>query len=204
MVSILKYELPDFSLLNEDKNSFCIWIPAETYIVLGASNNPEEALFIEHVINDKIKVFKRPSGGQSVVLTPRTIVVSVILINKSINPKIVFEKINSLIIESLESLGLMNLCHKGISDIAIGEKKILGSSIYRKKEKLFYHAVLNYSEDTGIFEKYLKHPVKEPDYRKGRTHKDFISSIFDGNNKITINEIVDILTINLKKIIWVE
>jgi len=204
MVPILKYELPDFLLLNEEKNSFRIWIPSETCIVLGASNNPEEALFVEHVIKDKIKVYKRPSGGQSVILTPRTIVISAILINEIINPKDVFKKINSLIIESLESLGIMNLCHKGISDIAIGEKKILGSSIYRKKEKLFYHAVLNYSEDSDIFEKYLKHPVKEPDYRNGRSHKDFVTSVFAGNNKITINEIVNVLTKKLKRIIWVE
>ena len=66
--------------------------------------------------------------------------------------------------------------YKGISDIAIKDKKILGSAIYRSKDKIFYQAVLNVSENPQLFDKYLKHPKKEPDYRNGRLHSDFVTS----------------------------
>jgi len=65
----------------------------------------------------------------------------------------------------------------GISDIAISGKKILGSAIYRSKDALLYHAVLNLGEPATTFERYLRHPSKEPDYRLGRSHSEFVTSL---------------------------
>lgn len=79
----------------------------------------------------------------------------------------------------------------GISDNTISGKKILGSAIYRNKDKLLYHAVLNLSEPASTFEKYLKQPVKEPDYRNGRKYIDFVTSLKDngytGSYEVIIN-----------------
>jgi len=201
MIEIKKYDLPDFGIYESDKNAFYIWKPEKTYIVLGTSNKPEEALHEENIIRDHIQVYKRPSGGQSVVLTSNTLVISVLKIESELKaPKTIFHKINSLIIEALEQLGVKELSHRGISDIAIREKKILGSSMYRNKEKNFYHAVLNISESTETFERYLKHPVKEPDYRKGRTHKDFVSSLKSAGCNFSIDDIAKVLTLTFQKI----
>jgi lipoate-protein ligase A len=190
MLEIKKYDLPDFNIYESDKNTFRIWHPEETYVVLGTSNKPDDALNERTISDDNIQVYKRPSGGQSVVLTPNTIVIAVLKIETEIKaPKIFFHEINSLIISALEEIGVENLSHKGISDIAIGEKKILGSSMYRNKEKNFYHAVLNVSESANTFEKYLKHPVKEPDYRKGRPHKDFVTSLKECRYVFSANQI---------------
>jgi lipoate---protein ligase len=202
MIGVKKYNLPDFDIFESDKDTFKIWIPDKTYIILGTSNNPEESLNIENVFADSITVYKRPSGGQAVVLTPYTIIVSVLLVNsKSIQPKDIFEKINSVIINSLNMLGVKTLSNKGISDIAINDKKILGSSIYRSRNKTFYHAVINYNESAKIFERYLKHPLKEPDYRKGRNHIDFITSVKKNNEKINNEEIVGSLKEKLNEFI---
>jgi lipoate---protein ligase len=201
MIEIKKYDLPDFVIYESTKNTFRIWQPEETYIVLGTSNKPEESLNEENILNDHIQVYKRPSGGQSVVLTPKTLVIAVLKIETEIKaPKLFFQEINSIIISALEEFGVKNLFHKGISDIAIGEKKILGSSMYRNKEKNFYHAVLNISESTDLFERYLKHPVKEPDYRKGRTHKDFVTSLKNEGCNLNIDEIKKSLDLNFQKI----
>lgn len=200
MIEIKKYDLPDFSIYESDKNSFHIWQPEETYVILGTSNKPEDALNERNIFDDNIQVYKRPSGGQSVILTPNTLVIAVLKIEEQIKaPKTFFKEINSLIINALEQLGVTNLSHKGISDIAIREKKILGSSMYRNKEKNFYHAVLNVSESADIFEKYLKHPVKEPDYRKGRSHKDFVTSLKECGNAVNSTEITKIISFQLEK-----
>ena len=38
----------------------------------------------------------------------------------------------------------------------------MGSSMFTKNKTIFYHGVLNISEDVELIEKYLKHPSKEP------------------------------------------
>jgi len=95
------------------------------------------------------------------------------------NPRQYFEQINHCVILALTSLGVKDLAFKGISDIAIRDKKILGSSIYRRKNKVLYHAVLNISESNDKIERYIKHPSREPDYRKGRPHGEFVTSLHD-------------------------
>ena len=178
MLNITQYNLPDIDLLNRKTNQFLIWIPDKIYVVLGASNNPALALNIDNVMNDNIPVLKRPSGGQTVILTPNNIVIAAVFFDKkSLHPKDVFQDINKLIISTIEQVGINNLSQMGISDITMAGKKILGSSIYRSKEALLYHAVLNLGEPASTFERYLKHPTKEPDYRQGRSHSEFVTSL---------------------------
>jgi len=167
-----------------------IWVPDGIYLVLGASNKSEKSLHEDLVEKDGIKVFKRPSGGESVVLSPKTLIISIRLFsNKLENPQVYFKKINSLILKSMESLGVRDLKYRGISDLAIGDFKILGSSIYRKKKLVFYHAVLNVSEDISLIAKYLKHPTKEPDYRAGRDHASFVTSLYKAGYPISVDRL---------------
>jgi len=178
MFNTSDYNLPDIDLLKKKSNQFLIWIPDKVYIVLGASNKPDDALNIENVTRDNIPVLKRPSGGQTVILTPNNIIIAAVFFDReTMHPKEVFQHINKLIISTIEKTGINNLSMMGISDIAISGKKILGSAIYRSKEALLYHAVLNLGEPSITFEKYLKHPTKEPDYRKGRSHSEFVTSL---------------------------
>jgi len=180
-LTVLPYTLPDAILYRQEKPvtpALMVWQPHETCLVLGAGNTPEKSLFTRRVLQDGIPVYKRPSGGESVILTPKTLVISVRLKEQNhTGPHPCFDRINHRIIASLESEGVQQLRTAGISDIAIGEKKILGSSIYRKRSLLFYHAVLNVAESTDLIGKYLKHPRREPDYRKNRDHAAFITSL---------------------------
>jgi len=193
------YNLPDILLLEDKTKRFLTWIPDKTYIVLGASNKAEDALFLERVKQDDITVLKRPSGGQTVMLTPNNLIISVVFFQPdNLQPKVVFNQINSLIIGSLERVGVKNLSMKGISDIAIDGKKILGSSIYRSKDVLLYHAVLNFGEPASTFEKYLKYPSKEPDYRVGRKHSDFVTSLKEKGFSHTNSQLADFISQSLE------
>lgn len=177
MIKLSEYTLPDLSLLDDDAGqTSMVWQPDKSYVVLGASNRPEEALHTDQVLQDGITVMKRPSGGQTVVLTPGNLVIAAVYPH-SLQPKNLFNQINTSIVEVIEAEGLMGLSLRGISDIAIGDKKILGSAMYRTRDKLLYHAVLNVGEPAATFEKYLRHPGKEPDYREGRKHSDFVTSL---------------------------
>ncbi|MDR3653075.1 MAG: hypothetical protein P4L34_08905 [Paludibacter sp.] len=178
MLNPTDYYLPDIQLLEKKTNQFLVWIPDKFYVVLGASNHAIDSLNMENIKRDNITVLKRPSGGQTVVLTPNNIIIAAVYFDqKDIHPKEIFNRVNRLIISTIEKSGIHDLSLMGISDIAISGKKILGSAIYRSKDALLYHAVLNLGEPASTFEKYLKHPVKEPDYRQGRSHSEFVTSL---------------------------
>jgi lipoate-protein ligase A len=189
------YYLKDFELISSDTtHDFSIWVPDKLYIVLGRSNTIEESVRIDYAKQDDIEIVKRPSGGETVVLSDKMIVISYkFLPKKTIKIHDYFKKINSGIISALELVGIKGLQLKGISDIALDEKKILGSSMLKKSDFVFYHAVLNVSESPGIICKYLKHPKKEPDYRDGRTHEHFVTSIHNEGYMIDLNVIIDTL-----------
>ncbi|MBP7612592.1 MAG: hypothetical protein KA753_05490 [Paludibacter sp.] len=195
MIETLAYNLPDIQLLEKEANQYSIWIPDKVYIVLGASNNAPNALMTENVTADGVLVLKRPTGGQAVVLSPQTIVLAATVTDENnLKPKELFNKINGLIIKSIEADGVTGLTLRGISDIAIGGKKILGSSMYRRKNTLFYHAVLNFAVPASFIERYLQHPSKEPDYRAGRSHSEFVTSLHENGYTETIQHLKSRLT----------
>lgn len=199
------YSLPDIQLLKDNNSKqFLIWRPDKMYIILGASNRAEEALFLDNVRQDALTVMKRPSGGQTVMLTPNNLVIAAIFSDQQVmKPKDVFSMLNKLIISGIREAGMDNLSQRGISDIAIGGKKILGSSIYKNKDKLLYHAVLNLGEPASTFERYLKHPSREPDYRQGRNHAEFVTSLREKGYSQSYTHLEDILTQTFEKFLVV-
>jgi lipoate-protein ligase A len=81
------------------------------------------------------------------------------------------------LIRALERQGVRDLALRGTSDLAVGDRKVVGSSIYLSSRYAFFHAVVNLSEDTGLIARYLRMPPREPDYRRGRSHTEFVTSL---------------------------
>lgn len=192
-IEVRPYNLPDAVIFNGAGDGLMIWQPSSLIIVLGQSNTPEKSLVIRQVEVDNVPVTKRPTGGETVILSPEMAVITVARefenMPRSGN---FFSEINSVIIDNLESLGVSSLVTRGISDIAIGNRKILGSSMHRKNNRLVYHAVLNLGGDTSLFNRYLLHPVREPGYRQGRNHSEFVTSLKEQGYNITIADLAPI------------
>ena len=200
-IEITAYNLPDIEIFHHPDADyvFNLWQPETTYLILGQSNKMETSLFLDKAEEDGIIIMKRPSGGETVILTPNTLVISAVFIQAEMTrPHQYFARFNESIIKGLSLSGIENVVHKGISDLAIGEKKILGSSIYHKKDKVFYHAVLNVAERIEMIEKYIRHPKREPDYRKGREHGEFVTSIAQHYPKLAISDLIENLNLSLR------
>ena len=193
-VLIRPYDLPDAALFSGTGDGMLVWQPDKTVIVLGQSNTPERSLIIENVEADNITVTKRPTGGEAVVLTPGMAVITVAREFREMTAsKNFFRVINGMILDVLADLGVKNYGTQGISDITLGSRKILSSSMHRRERRLVYHAVLNISEDPEVFERYLKHPVREPDYRQKRKHSEFVTSLHNEGYSIDYKDVAAIL-----------
>ncbi len=203
MIKSVKYNLPDTELLSMRIAGIKLWKPDKTYVVIGQRDNVETALFTEKIIREKIPVFKRPSGGHSVVLTPKTIVISMLFPEKKMSDiKDTFKTANRIIIGALKAQSVENLNINGVSDITLKDKKIAGSSMFFDKSRLFFHAVLNISEDTENISSFLKHPATEPEYRNKRSHTEFISSLEENKYFIDQDKLkydLEILFCNISK-----
>lgn len=186
------YTLADAALLAGPQHfsRHLIWQPPDIVIVLGHSNQPEKSLLLENVIKDRIPVYKRPSGGEAVLLSPRTLAISALILRPGISDaRRYFRYFNRKIIAALTRLGVENLAEKGVSDIALGERKILGSAIYQDKDRVFYQAVLNAAEFPDLIENYLKLPSIEPPYRQGRRHSHFVTSLADQGYRLGLDQL---------------
>ena len=202
MVTVSEYNLPDNQLMNESTHSFLLWIPNKSYIVLGASNNAKDAVVEETTLRDNVTVLKRRTGGQTVMLTPNNLIISAVITDESVmKPKDVFNQFNDHIIGAIAKNHTVKFATRGISDIATGELKILGSSMYRGRGFLFYHAVLNFNEPSTTFQKYLKHPNNEPDYRKGRKHHEFVTSLKETGYPESIHHLKNEISASLSTIL---
>jgi len=192
--SVTPYNLTDAALFSGTGEGLLVWQPDDTYIVLGQSNTAEISLIAENVTADNITVTKRPTGGEAVVLTPRMAVITVAReFTEMTGSKEFFREVNTMITEALWDLGVRGLGAKGISDITVGNRKILGSSMHRREGRLVYHGVLNIGEKPVIFERYLRHPRREPDYRKNRTHSEFVTSLEKEGYRIEFEDLAEII-----------
>ncbi|MCK9254529.1 MAG: hypothetical protein GX793_01035 [Bacteroidales bacterium] len=190
MIKLSPYNIPDKNLFESRKNSILVWQPDAVYVILGQRDKIKDAVLEEAILKEKALVMQRPSGGHSVVLTPKTIVVSMVIYSDMLREiKQFFRDCNMKIITALQKQGVENLDIKGISDIVIKDRKIAGSSMYRAKDFLFFHAVLNISEKPEYISKFLKHPKTEPDYRQNRKHYEFITSVLEQGYKLDLEKL---------------
>lgn len=163
------------------------WEPEKRLVVLGRGNVASAEVYEERCNLDNIPILRRRGGGGTVLLAPGNLVVSLVKqVQHQFRIQEYFRQINGYIIEALHSLRVQQIHQRGHSDLCLNDRKILGSSMYRKKYLLFYTASLMISNDLTEIDRYLKHPSQEPDYRQGRSHVEFLTTLSREYPEITV------------------
>jgi lipoate-protein ligase A len=195
----LDYDLPDAALIRKDSKSDCqqhlAWIPDRTIIVIGNGSDPDTELHLDRLKTDEIPVYRRNSGGCAVLLTPDMFVCSFALYGEGMRDSVgYFSRFNAIVIDALSTLGVDGLAHRGTSDIAVDDRKIAGTALYRNKDVVFYHAIINVAGNVDLMGRYLKPPPRMPDYRRGRTHNNFVTSLEELGRRPTFRDFESALT----------
>jgi lipoate---protein ligase len=167
-----------------------IYEPGSLCAVLGAAGRPEEDLLLDSLRADGVPWRFRRGGGGTVVLGPGQVVLAVVTeVESPFRNKEYAARINEWIVEALEALGVKDVAPEGISDLAIRGRKIVGTSIYRTRLVLFYQASLLVANDLSVFTRYLAMPRKVPEYRQGRGHEDFCTTLAREGYALTPSEV---------------
>jgi lipoate---protein ligase len=193
------------SLVKEQGGAhYRLWEPASPLVVLGRSSHPEEEVLCQACRQDGIPVLKRSGGGKSVLLSPGMLIISLALETIHFRGHLYYAKeINRIIEKTLTFCGVRNISFKGISDLALGDRKILGCCLYltRVKERwiVFYQASLLCHADLRLMTRYLEHPPWEPDYRKGRPHEEFLTTLWAQGHRLQIMQVASRLALGFEQ-----
>ncbi|MBN1540864.1 hypothetical protein JW992_01880 [candidate division KSB1 bacterium] len=188
------------------ENPFCysLWEPAEKLVVIGNSQKAENEVDLNACALAEVPVIKRRGGGGAVVLMPGVLCFSIAFLSElSDSPYFFFRLINAFLIRALEEhFSIEPLMQKGISDIALGERKILGSSMFKSRRLFFYQASLLVDPELEWIDRLLRHPSREPDYRRGRGHSDFVTSLRQAGYPLRVNQIENALSARLANTLY--
>ena len=168
-----------------------LYEPPALCAVLGASGKPEQDLLLENLEADGVPWMKRRGGGGTVILGPGQVVLALVTsVESPYRNREYAAEINSWIVDSLALLGVTGVSPEGISDLAIRGKKIVGTSLYRTRLVLFYQASLLVSNDMSVFTRYLAMPAKVPEYRAGRSHEEFCTTIAREGYALSVRDVM--------------
>ncbi len=153
------------------------WWGGPPAVVMGSSERPEQVVYSEACVRRGVEVLKRSTGGGSVLQTAGVLNYSLITpAPASLDPKIGFRPGLDLICAILAAFGVVGKA-TGTSDVAVGDRKISGNAQARRWKAVLVHGTLLVDFDYDLADAVLKHPPREPAYRRARSHRDFLVTL---------------------------
>ena len=157
-----------------------LWEPNEPMVVVGSSSRVAVEVDEQRAEQLGIPVYRRPSGGLSIVTGPGCLMYSLVL-SYELRPELrsldyAHQFVLGRIAEALRP-SVPGVERSGTSDLTTGMRKFSGNSVRCKRRALLYHGTLLYSFPLELISACLKHPPRQPDYRGGREHNTFVTNL---------------------------
>lgn len=157
-----------------------VWRAESPLIVVGRSSKVQEEVHVERAIKANIPIFRRVSGGATILAAPGCLFYAVLLsLEQRPHLRMLDQAhlfVMSRILESIKPLR-DDVQLDGTCDLTVAGRKVSGNSMRLQRDWLLYHGTLLLDMDLGLLNEYLKHPPREPDYRLGRTHDQFVANL---------------------------
>jgi lipoate---protein ligase len=156
------------------------WSPPDFAVVLGASRRIRDEVVLESCRADRVPILRRCSGGGTVVVGPGSLNVSVILPQTAAPGLWAVDAAHQYVLDriagSLRLAGApVELC--GTGDLTIAGRKCGGSAQRRLKHFFLVHCTLLLEFSIDRIARYLQIPARQPVYRAGRSHADFLCNL---------------------------
>jgi len=157
------------------------WEPREYFVVLGYANRAESEVNLAACAEAKIAVYRRCSGGGTVLQGPGCLNYSLVL-NVAEHPALQGTATASRHIMARQRQALAGVlgqavCVAGTSDLALDGRKFSGNAQRHKRAALIFHGTFLLNFNLALMEKFLPMPSRQPDYRQGRTHGQFLANL---------------------------
>ena len=176
----LDESLLDAAEAGESGELLRLWEPAEHFVVVGRSSNLEAEVDLEACRREGMSVVRRSSGGAAIVTGPGCLMYGVVLSYER-QPALrmldhAHMHVLGFVATALRTIGIAAE-HRGLSDLVWNGRKISGNSLRCKRDHLLYHGTLLYGFDIALISEFLRMPPRQPEYRAGREHADFVANL---------------------------
>ncbi|MEK7781394.1 MAG: lipoate--protein ligase family protein [Verrucomicrobiota bacterium] len=160
------------------------WESPTPFVVVGYANKVASEVNVAACEAKGIPILRRCSGGGTVVQGPGCLNYAVILritedgSTRSISAanEYVMERVRAGIHSALGT-PQSAISIQGHTDLALGNLKFSGNAQRRRKNFLLFHGSLLLNFDLPLISELLNRPSVQPDYRKGRSHEQFICNL---------------------------
>ncbi len=184
--------LLDWCEAGHGDEALVLWEPRGTFVVVGYANKVSTEVNVPACEMHGVPIFRRCSGGGTVVQMPGGLNYSLILRITESGPTRNISSANEYIMEkNREAVQLAigqpspAVSVRGHTDLALDTahsshavfKKFAGNSQRRRKHFLLFHGTFLLNCDLKLIGELLRMPTLQPHYRAGRTHEDFVTNL---------------------------
>ena len=157
-----------------------VWSTDQPMVVIGRSSRIAQEVHLEQARARGVPVLRRCSGGAAVALGPGCLVYSLIIHLESACGLRMLDVAHRYVMDRmLRAIGpfTSNAAFDGTCDLVIEGKKFSGNSLRVGRNWMLYHGTLLLNMDLCLINDLLRHPPKEPGYRSGRPHAEFVTNL---------------------------
>jgi lipoate-protein ligase A len=163
-----------------DDDVLRLWEMTSLAIVVGRSSKIEDEVNAAGAEAMNVPVLRRASGGCAIVAGPGCLMYSVVLRYSGREHLRLIDECHrhvlGLVRSALSPL-ISGIEHLGTSDLAVAKRKFSGNSLRCKRDHLLYHGTILYNFNLNLIPALLKRPPREPEYRAGRDHAEFVTNL---------------------------
>lgn len=187
----------DFALLDDAwaGNRTRVWTCPEVAVVLGVSRDCQAEVDLDQCRARSVSVLRRASGGGTVVIGPGTLQYAIVVPHGGRRPsdpehpqtpswtsEPTLDEVkrlgSRLAIEALTAAGVRGTISSDSSgDLQVGDRKVAGVALRRVRGATLLHASLLLDADLEGIATLLRHPAREPAWRRGRSHGEFLANL---------------------------
>ncbi len=157
------------------------WEPRRHFVVLGLSNRHRTEARVRECQEQGVPILRRCSGGGAVLQGPGCLNFALVLRIRKPGPLENISAANRFILDrhrrGVEKLLNRPVEQLGCTDLALEGLKFSGNSQRRGVDWLLFHGTFLLRFDLSLMEHLLNAPTRQPAYRRGRSHTQFLTNL---------------------------
>lgn len=161
-----------------------IWRPSQRFVVVGYAQNVEREVNVAACREDGVPILRRVTGGGTVLHDAGSLCYAAIL--RGSRPEIgnagcancwISARLREAVAGALPEAEREGVEVRGDTDLTLGGRKFSGNAQRRKIRGVLFHGTFLLNVDLNAMERYLRLPSRQPEYRSGRRHSDFLTTL---------------------------